>query len=429
MNKASKEQPGVRRSLFWRLWFRSLTVKRPQAAIAVCSVLVGAAVSSMLLNLYGDARRKMTQEFRAYGPNVLVAPAAGARAEAPAASNPNRSDNSEAISGVMDERVMSPLTAMTKGGNRFAAAPVLYAVEHIEIASTPSGSAPIRAEDSAHVIAVGADFNALRRLNPSWRIEGDAKEAAGLSCVAGAHVASHLQLRPGDMIQLRTIDDGGTQIQSDHANFLISGILSTGSSEDDQVFVPLSALQQLGGLEGKISLVELSVPGETDEVERVMGELSQGLGGYPGVEVRPVRQIVYSSGRVLDIIRWVMFSLTGLILIIISLCVMATMTAIVLERRKDIAVMKSLGASDRLLIELFLSEGATLGLVGGLAGFGLGLGLAHEMARHLFNVSLSLTWWAFPLVCFASIMLAVGATLFPVEIVRGIQPARVLRGD
>jgi putative ABC transport system permease protein len=91
--------------------------------------------------------------------------------------------------------------------------------------------------------------------------------------------------------------------------------------------------------------------------------------------------------------------------------------------------MKSLGANDRLLIQLFLSEGATLGLIGGLAGFGLGLLLAHEMARQLFNVSLSLTWWTFPLVCLASMMLAVGATLFPVEIVRGIQPARVLRGD
>ena len=124
-----------------------------------------------------------------------------------------------------------------------------------------------------------------------------------------------------------------------------------------------------------------------------------------------------------------MLCLTILILIIIALCVTATMTAIVLERRKDIAVMKSLGAKDRVLMRLFLSEGAAMGLIGGCGGFALGLGLAHVMARQLFNVSLNPTWWTFPLVCFASMMLAAVATLFPVEIVRGIQPARVLRGE
>ena len=145
--------------------------------------------------------------------------------------------------------------------------------------------------------------------------------------------------------------------------------------------------------------------------------------------MRPIRQIVYSSGKVLETIRWLMLSLTGLILVIIALCVMATMTAIVLERRKDIAVMKSLGAGDRLVMRLFLTEGAALGMIGGVAGFALGLGLAHEMARRLFSVSLSLTWWTFPAVCLASMMLAVLATLFPVRMVRGIQPARELRGE
>lgn len=429
MNKQVTIQPGVRRSLFWRLWFRSLTVKRPQAALAVCSVLVGAAVASMLLNLYGDARRKMTQEFRAYGPNVFLAPAADAKAEASSVGVSSRPESSETISGVMDEHVMDRLPGNLQSGNGFGAAPVLYAVERIEVAATPSDKNLIRAEDAANVVAVGTDFNALRHLNPSWQVEGDSKDGSGLSCVAGVHIAMQLKLRPGDSIQLETVGDSDGQAPSAHAQFLVSSILSTGASEDDQVFVPLASLQQVGGLQGRISLVELSVPGETEEVERAMGELARDLRGLPGVEVRPVRQIVYSSGRVLDTIRWVMFSLTGLILIIISLCVMATMTAIVLERRKDIAVMKSLGASDRLLIELFLSEGATLGLIGGLAGFGLGLGLAHEMARQLFNVSLNLTWWTFPMVCLASMMLAVGATFFPVEIVRAIQPARVLRGD
>src|SRR5437660_8552601 len=64
----------MRNSLFWRLWLRALTVKRPQAGVAIGSLLVGAATMSLLVNLYSGVRRKMTQEFRAYGANVVLAP-------------------------------------------------------------------------------------------------------------------------------------------------------------------------------------------------------------------------------------------------------------------------------------------------------------------------------------------------------------------
>jgi len=450
-------------SLFWRLWLRSLTVKRPQAALAIASVLVGAAVASMLLNLYGDVRRKMTQEFRAYGPNVVVGPVASsvpnaaANAAAVSGSSPN------VVAGTMDEAVMGALAPFAQRTNGFAAVPVLYAVTAVKkVLKSPDDSARIEPEN---VVAVGADFGALRRINPSWRLSGGGtgvspvqehgqdpessgpsahateaiRSGTGVSpvqehgqdahataqCVAGAHLASRLRLVPGDAIDLSGLSE---KPQS----YRVSAIVTTGAAEDDQVFVPLDMLQGQANLAGKISMVQLSVPGDTAEVERILAELSQAWRNSAGIEVRPIRQIVYSSGKVLETIRWVMLSLTGLILIIIALCVMATMTAIVLERRKDIAVMKSLGASDRLVMRLFLTEGATLGMVGGIAGFALGLGLAHEMAHRLFSVSLSPAgagWWTFPAICLASITLAVVATLFPVEIVRGIQPARELRGE
>src|SRR5579863_10490889 len=104
MNSQKKEQPRVRRSLFWRLWLRSLTVKRPQAVLAIGSVLVGATVASMLLNLYGDARRKMTQEFRAYGPNVVLAPGdlPGTAGQTLPGSAAGRMSNSDIMTGVID---------------------------------------------------------------------------------------------------------------------------------------------------------------------------------------------------------------------------------------------------------------------------------------------------------------------------------------
>jgi ABC-type antimicrobial peptide transport system permease subunit len=152
-------------------------------------------------------------------------------------------------------------------------------------------------------------------------------------------------------------------------------------------------------------------------------------GLLPGLEVRPIRQIVYSAGKALATIRWLLLSLTILILVIIALCVMATMTAIVLERRKDIGVMKTLGAGDALLMRLFVAEGASLGLAGGLVGYAMGALLARGLAAQLFGVALSLQAWTLPAVCASSVALAMIAAQWPVRIVRAIRPAVVLKGE
>ncbi len=397
------------------MWARSITLKRPQAALAIFSILVGAAVASMLLNLYGDVRRKMTQEFRAYGPNVVLAPAEAA------APQPQADSRTDTLSGVMDETVMSrlePLIQPTKGAS---AVPVLYAVALLK-RNPPDPRLP----EFQNLVAVGADLAALRRLYPSWRLKGSEPASGGSDVVIGSRVAALLHLGPGDTVELGKVGATQASIPQNAKTYRVTGVLSTGASEDQQAFLPLAPLQTLAGLEGKISLVELSLPGDTTEVERTVGELARSL---PGVEVRPIRQIVYSSGKVLDTIRWLTISLTGLILVIIALCVMATMTTIVLERRKDIAVMKALGASDRLVMDLFLSEGAVLGLIGAIAGFALGVILARGLAGQLFSVTLSPAWWTLPAVALAGTMLAVTATLLPVKIVRGVRPATALKGD
>jgi len=305
---------------------------------------------------------------------------------------------------------------------------------------------------------VGAEFGALQRLNPGWRQAGEAVSAdlpAG-ECAVGAHLAARLQVRPGDAIQLARVSSvaavydrrnslalperrtsGGhrpppQQADAEAASALtftayrISTVLTTGASEDDQVFLPLAALQGLLGMPGKATLVELSIPGETRDVESAVQRLA---GLLPGLEVRPIRQIVYSEGKVLGTIRWLLLSLTVLILVIIALCVMATMTAVVLERRKDIGVMKALGAADALLMRLFMAESAGLGLLGGALGYAVGAWLAQRLAAQLFGVALRLHAWTLPGVCGLTVALAVVAAQVPVRIVRAIQPTVVLKGE
>jgi putative ABC transport system permease protein len=242
----------------------------------------------------------------------------------------------------------------------------------------------------------------------------------------GSRIASRLHVGLGDTIYLEPLASSAGGHAESGTTCHLASILTTGSSEDDQVFLPLEELQRMMGMTGKVSLVQLRLDGETGEIERSIRELSKAL---PGVEVRPIRQIVYSEGRVLGVIRWFLLSVTALILVIVVICLMATMTAIVLERRKDIGVMKALGASDRQVMQLFLAEGAALGLAGGCSGFLLGSFWAYGLAHHLFGVTLNVIWWTLPLVCGLAVLLALGAAAFPVRIVRAIQPAVVLKGE
>jgi putative ABC transport system permease protein len=398
-----------RTNLFWRAWWRSLSVKRPQALVAVVALAVGAAVAAMLLNLYSSVHRKMSEEFRAYGANVIVSPA------------PDLARNG---AGLFDQSSADRVASLSKGGKRFTAVPVLSAV--VRLRRIPADP---RLPEFENAVALGADFAALQALNPAWRltrrggVEPGGTQKSEPEAIIGARVAKRLKLAKGGALSLEPVYAASPAAP---AVFRVAEVVSTGASEDDQVFVPLDRLQALAGVAGKISLIELSVPGETAEIEGVVRELQSAL---PGLDVRPVRQIVYSAGHVLDTIRWLLISLSALILVIIALAVAATMTAIVLERRKDIAVMKALGAGDRLVMRLFLAEGAALGLVGGAAGFIFGSELARQASRRIFDVALQLDWWTLPAVVVASVLLAAAATLLPARLISGIQPAGVLKGE
>jgi putative ABC transport system permease protein len=378
----------------------------------ILSLLVGAAVISMLLNLYGGVGRKMEQEFRAYGSNAVVAPRS------------STSPETATSSGVMDEAVMKTVQEFVQQRRGGIAAPVLYAVVRLQRFSPDP-----RLPQSANVVAVGTDLAALCQMNRGWgesKPRGYSTPLSQSNCAIGAGIAAHFHIGPGDAIYLQPLTPPAGPGVQDRAPCRISTVLTTGSSEDDQVFLPLQELQSMIGMTGKISLVHLSVPGDTSQIEHSIRELSKAL---PGVEVRPIRQIVYSEGRILGVIRRILFSVTALILIIIAICVTATMTAMVLERRKDIGAMKAMGASDRQVMQLFLAEGAALGMGGGCAGFFLGGVCADGLAHHLFGVTLNLIWWILPLVCGFDVLLALGAAVCQHGTARAMQPAAVLRGE
>ncbi|MDE3178284.1 MAG: ABC transporter permease [Acidobacteriota bacterium] len=400
------KKPLTRRAIFWRLCYRSLEVKRLQAAIALGSLIVGAAVCSLLLTLYGGVNRKMTESFRALGANVILAPRLNA------SGSGNLPGTMDAPPGVLQE--------IRKSIHGAASVPVLYVVMRLN-AANPDPRMP----DDENVIAVGTNLQGMLELNPNWRVTGSRAGFDSGDCLIGAHLAAEMQLHPGDRLLLRSLAGGASSSALAAHPLRIAGIVSTGDAADGHVFAPLVALQQFAGLNGKISAVQMRLPGGTRDIEAGITRLEK---AFPGVSVRPVRQVVYSEGKVLGTIRMLLLALTALILLIILFCVSATMTAIVLERRKDVAVMKALGASDGVVMRLFLAEGVALGLIGGLIGFLAGALVARTLAWRIFDVGIVPSGWVLLAVCVATGILAAVATMFPVRVVRSIQPAVTLKG-
>ncbi len=148
-----------------------------------------------------------------------------------------------------------------------------------------------------------------------------------------------------------------------------------------------------------------------------------------GAEVRPVRQIVEGEARVLGKTRAALLAAIAIIIVTAILCVLATLTTWVLDRRRDFAIMKALGASERLIDSFFAAEAAVMGAAGAMAGFVIGLGVAAWIGRVNFHAAIEPRWSVFPAILAGSMAVALVSAVLPISLLRRVQPATILRGE
>jgi putative ABC transport system permease protein len=385
--------------MFWRILRQLFRASRWRLVLAVASVASGAAVTSALINLQLDASRKLTREFRSLGANLVIVPA---RAAAGGAEPPL------ADAAVLDR--LAPLVASPP--HVVASAPYLYVVAQAANAGSSNSSLH-------NVILAGTWLDQVKPMSSWWKVQGQWMDARNdlERCLVGQRVARQLRLVPGSLLQLR--------YAAQSIKLTVAGVISSGSTEDNQVFVNLPLAQRLAGLDGRLGLIQLSVMGSPEVIEGVAARLSAAL---PGFDVRPVRQLAEAEGQLLSRIRVLILSTVILILALTALCVLATMTALAMERRRDVGLMKALGGSVRRVVRLFLVEAASLGLLGGLVGFGGGMLLSRWIGRRVFGVAISPRLEVLPI----TLALMVGVALagaFPLRLLGRIKPAEILRGD
>src|SRR5260221_666301 len=180
--------------------------------------------------------------------------------------------------------------------------------------------------------------------------------------------------------------------------FTPAGMLQTGAGEDSRIYLDQSEFQNWTGVAP--STIEVAVNGTTPEVETSIHKLAQLL---PSADVRPVRQIMEGEANVLNQTRAPLYAAAALVILPSALCVLATLMGWVFDRRRDFAIMKALGASERLVNGFFAAEAAAMGAVGAILGFFVGIGVAVWIGRVNFHAPVVPRFSVFPYVFAGSV--------------------------
>jgi putative ABC transport system permease protein len=147
-------------------------------------------------------------------------------------------------------------------------------------------------------------------------------------------------------------------------------------------------------------------------------------------EASALRRLTGAARELLGRLRALLTAVTVFALITASLCTMSTLTDLVLERRREIALLKSLGARRGDVVLLFLTEAALLGLAGGLAGFAIGAVAAQVVGASVFHTAIRIDFArVLPEALALAILVTLVSSLPPVRYALALDPARALRGE
>jgi putative ABC transport system permease protein len=127
--------------------------------------------------------------------------------------------------------------------------------------------------------------------------------------------------------------------------------------------------------------------------------------------------------------RWVTTFVAGAVVLSAVLAILAALATSIVERRREVGLVKALGASPFQVLAPFLVETATTGLLGGLAGFALGALLARVIGIMVFSRPAAPSALFFAPALTVAVALALIGSLIPLRLVLRLDAATVLKGD
>ena len=408
------------------------------------TIALGASLATGMLNVMMDVGDKVNQELKNYGANIVVKP----KDSSLLAEIYDVGESGEQLNTAwLNEADLGKIKTIFWAFNIVDFAPLLDTQ-----AVLPDGtgvrlngswfnhhlSLPTGEELDAGVVGMRSWWDVTQG---RWLDEKD--EQAHSEVMAGAVIAREQNWNVGERIALRGPKGEKT--------VTLVGIYDAGGDEDSQLFGTLDLVQELTGLEGKVASIEVSAITTPDnELARRAARNPAALSGrdyetwyctayvsaicyqiqeaIPGSVAAAVRKVAEGEGAVLEKTQLLMILITALSLIGSALGISNLVTASVMERAKEIGLLKAIGARDHSITGVIMTEIMVTALIGGVAGYFLGFGFAQLIGHSVFGAAVEMKPAVIPIVAGLVALVTLAGSLPAIRTVLRLRPAEVLHG-
>ena len=211
--------------------------------------------------------------------------------------------------------------------------------------------------------------------------EIDGKKLRGI--VLGRYLADRLlALDLGEVVTLYTLPkDGSVFSQPKVVQFYLAGIVEFGYYEYDRIFsfISLESAQILFNMPQGISWVEIKLQ-DYNSASKVASEIEEEL-GYPYTTLTwfDLNKSLFSW---MEIEKWGAFIILSLIIMVAAFNIISSLIMIVMEKTREIGILKSMGATSNSIMKIFMYEGVMIGLIGTFLGCFIGYTVGYLQLKY-----------------------------------------------
>jgi putative ABC transport system permease protein len=438
--------------MFARLVGESFVRNPRRKGLTAAALVVGMAVATATLTVALEVGDRMAREFRSLGANLLVTPESDTLPVEIGGVDYRPVDEG----AYLQEADLGKLKTIFWRHNILGFTPFLDVPAYVDLGSrsknaavTPMTNVTLVGTWYDHRVSVpdGTTFETgLSATHPSWQIQGRWFGDNSREAVVGSRLAAE---HPELFAIGKTIDAAPSFIAQGLTPLTITGVVTTDEQQDNAILVPLSVAQEISSRPGQFRQLYVSAltkpadslanrnpktlsPADYDRwfcspyISSISYQIEQVM---PGTDVRAIRKVADSEGKILSHVSALLWIVTIAALIAAALAVAATSATTVLERRAEIGVMKAIGATNTVVISIFLAEQLMLAITGGAIGFLVGAVLARGLGESVFGTPAPPHIVLLPVILGLASVVALIGSLIPLRRAAHFHPAPILRGE
>jgi putative ABC transport system permease protein len=420
--------------MFVRLVYESFRRQKRRKLLAGAAIALGVTVATAMIAVATDIGDKINRELRTIGANLVVTPQEDSLdVEIGGVNLKPPSDGA-----FLNEKDLPNIKGIFWHNNITGFAPMLPVNVSVQKDGKRQDVTLLGTYFSKHLKYGTEEFTTgVRNTHPWWKLAGTWPEDDSRDVLVGERLAARLGETAGDLVSV-----GARQLR-------VSGILSTGGAEDDEIVAPLSVAQDILGKPGAVKRVYVSALTKPEDAfarrdpkslsgaiydrwyctpypQAIALQLTEAI---PHSHAEQIRQVAQNEGAVLTRIEGLIFLITLAALFASALAVSAAMATAIFERRAEVGLMKALGAGKLAVASIFFAEATLLALLGGVIGFVVGSLLAHQIGRSIFSSDISIPPVLLPVILAIAVIVTFAGSAAAIRRAVGLDPVFALRGE